>query len=249
MPAWIWPRVLAHRCGGAHAPENTLAGLSLAARLGCKAVEFDVMLSADQIPVLIHDETLDRTAGRTGSVAGLPAAVLLGTDVGRRFHPAFAGECIPSLIAALEACRWLGLSANIEIKPAAGHEVHTGAVVGRLLAEWAPSLRPPVLLSSFSVEALEAARQEAPDLPRGFLVDGFSPASIERALDLGCHALHLGLQGLEAGHLAATRAAGLRTLVYTVNRPEDWRQLLAWGVDGVFSDRPDSLLDERGIPI
>lgn len=67
-PGWQLPRVFAHRCGGALAPENTLAGLRMAAQLGCRAVEFDVMLSADASPWLIHDETLERTTGGSGRV-------------------------------------------------------------------------------------------------------------------------------------------------------------------------------------
>lgn len=100
MLLWPWPGVIAHRCGGALAPENTLAGLAIAARLGCTAVEFDVMLSQDGVPVLIHDETLDRCAISSGRVAGISAERLMATDVGVRFHPAFAGETIPSLAAA-----------------------------------------------------------------------------------------------------------------------------------------------------
>ena len=105
MSRWGWPRLVVHRRDGALAPENTLAGLGVAARLGCVAVEFDVMLSGDGVPVLIHDETLDRVAGRPGQVFRLAADELLATDVGRCFHPAFSGETIPGLEAALLRCR------------------------------------------------------------------------------------------------------------------------------------------------
>ena len=90
MPGWSWPEVIAHRCGGALAPENTLAGLAIAARLGCRAVEFDVMLARDGVPVLIHDETLDRCASVAGRVVDLDGAQLMATDVGARFHAAEA---------------------------------------------------------------------------------------------------------------------------------------------------------------
>ena len=148
MLRWPWPKVIAHRCGGALAPENTLAGLAIAARIGCRAVEFDVMLSRDGEPVLIHDETLDRCANSSGTVAALDGALLMATDVGERFHHAFAGETIPSLHAALRRCRELGLAANLEIKPAQGHDVETGRVVGRRLASLGVDDRPALLLSS-----------------------------------------------------------------------------------------------------
>jgi glycerophosphoryl diester phosphodiesterase len=64
--SWPYPRLIVHRLGGALAPENTLAGLAVAARLGCKAVEFDVMLSRDGVALVIHDETLERTTSGSG---------------------------------------------------------------------------------------------------------------------------------------------------------------------------------------
>ena len=243
MLLWPWPGVIAHRCGGALAPENTLAGLAIAARLGCTAVEFDVMLSQDGVPVLIHDETLDRCAISSGRVAGISAERLMATDVGVRFHPAFAGETIPSLAAALQRCRQLGLAANLEIKPAAGLEVETGRVVGRLLGSLRSDERPALLLSSFSDRALEAAALEAAELPRGWLAGAFDADALDTALRLGCTSLNLALDGLDAAHVAAARAAGLRALVYTVNSLSDARRLIGWGVSGVFTDRPDLLLD------
>lgn len=242
MSDWGWPGLIAHRCGGALAPENTLAGLGIAARLRCVAVEFDVMLSADGVPLLIHDETLDRTAGVPGSVAEMPAAALFATDVGGVFHPAFRGETIPRLIDALVRCRALGLAANLEIKPAAGVEIETGRVVGELLAAMAPAQRPVLLLSSFSPDALRIAAGCVPEIPRAFLVEAFDDAAINTALALGCQALNVSRQGLSEAHVAAIRKAGLRCLVYTVNQPDEARRLATWGVDGVFSDRPDLLL-------
>ncbi len=242
MSDWGWPGVIAHRCGGALAPENTLAGLGIAARLGCVAVEFDAMLSADGVPLLIHDETLDRTAGVPGSVAEMPADALLATDVGSVFHPAFRGETIPRLIDALARCRALGLAANLEIKPATGVEIETGRVVGELLASMAPEDRPVLLLSSFSADALRIAAGCVPEIPRAFLVEALDDTAIDTALALGCQSLNLSRQGLLAAHVAAVKKAGLRCLVYTVNQPDEARRLDAWGVDGVFSDRPDLLL-------
>ncbi len=118
------PRWIAHRGGGRLAPENTLAGIRMAARLGFKAVEFDVMLSGDGTPVLIHDETLERTTNGAGRVCDTPDSVLFSLDAGH-------GERIPRFAEAAALCRELGLLANVEIKPAAGHELATAAVVSR----------------------------------------------------------------------------------------------------------------------
>ena len=149
------PRWFAHRGGGSLAPENTLAGIRLAASLGYKAVEFDVMLSADGTPVLIHDETLERTTNGRGDVCATPDARLFALDAGQ-------GERIPRFVDAAALCIELGLLANVEIKPAAGHDVATAEAVSRLSADlWRGAAVQP-LLSSFSLEALEVARDLAP---------------------------------------------------------------------------------------
>jgi glycerophosphoryl diester phosphodiesterase len=104
----LLPRWFAHRGGGSLAPENTLAGIRLAARLGFKAVEFDVMLSGDGTPVLIHDETLERTTNGVGRVCDTPDSTLFALDAGQ-------GERIPRFTEAAALCRELGLLANVEI--------------------------------------------------------------------------------------------------------------------------------------
>ena len=165
---WPHPRLIAHRCGGALAPENTLAGLRVAAELGYRGAEFDVMLSGDGTPVLIHDETLERTTDGRGRVADMSDAELARLDAGGWHGPQFAGEPLPSFGDAAELCQALGLWANVEIKPSRGQEAETGRKVALEARELWAGLPPP-LLSSFSLEALEAARAAAPELPRGLL--------------------------------------------------------------------------------
>lgn len=160
MDAWPLPRLIAHRGGGALAPENTLAGIREAARRAYRAVEFDVMLSADGVPVLIHDQVLERTTDGHGRVCDLSFAQLSQLDAGRRFAPRFAGEPIPRFDQALELCHSLGLAANVEIKPAGGTDRDTGRVVAAWAAEFGRDV--PIVLSSFSLAALEEVQTTAP---------------------------------------------------------------------------------------
>lgn len=237
MISWSYPRVIAHRCGGALAPENTLAGLRIAARLGVKAVEFDAMLSGDGVPVLIHDETLERTTDGRGRVADTPWADLQRLDAGRRHHKSYAGEPLPTLAAALALCDELKLAVNLEIKPAAGHEHITGSTVAALAAVSAP--RAGLILSSFSPVALDAARELAPELPRALLVEAI-PADWSACLEqLGCMALHAAARRLDLAAAKDVTAARVPLACYTVNRPEEAEALFALGVSAVFSDRPD----------
>lgn len=245
---WLYPRIIAHRCGGALAPENSLAGMAIAAHLGIRAVEFDVMLSADGVPLLIHDETLERTTDGEGAVAEMTAARLLALDAGVRHHRAFAGERLPTLPQALDCCRRLGLAANVEIKPAAGHETETGRVVAQALSAYqqqcAEAGRSGVSLqvSSFSESALDAARIDASIVgapARALLFEEVPGDWPDRLRRLDCHFLHCAAATLQPEQLAEIRAAGLPLACYTVNRMDEAERLFAAGVTAIFSDRLD----------
>ena len=238
---WPWPRVIAHRGGGHFAPENTLAALRKGHALGFRGVEFDVMLSADAVPVLIHDETLERTTSGHGNVADTAAAVLTTLDAGAWFDARYGGEPVPQFADAACLCLSLGLWANIEIKPAEGHEAATGRIVAMMAAEiWkdsAPGLVP--LLSSFSEAALAAARIAAPQLPRGLLLDAVPGDWHARMTALDCASLHCNQARLDERGAREIVDAGYGLATWTVNDPVAARRLFAWGVDAMFTDRLD----------
>lgn len=243
---WPWPRVIAHRCGGALAPENTLAGLRIAAALGVRGVEFDAMLSADRVPVVIHDDDLDRTTDRGGPVRDRTAAWLSSCDAGVKHHRAFAGEPLPTLAAMAEACIALGVAANVEIKCDDADGARIGAAVAGAAAHlWQGAAVPP-LLSSFSGRALAAAREVAPALPRALLVERIPADWYARVEEWGCIALHADVRDWGDGTVAAIRDRGVRLAGYTENDPRRARRWLAEGVDGLFTDRPDLLLEVAG---
>ncbi len=253
MTNWIYPRVIAHRCGGALAPENTLAGLHIAARMGVRAVEFDVMLSADGVPILIHDETLERTSNGQGAVAEHTAAQLEKLDVGVRHHPAFSGEPLPTFKDALKTCQMLGLAANIEIKPATGQDVQTGEMVAQMVAAFLSEgekqgIRNIALLfSSFSHAALDAARMTK--LPSGvsaparaLLLESIPDDWASTLKRLDCHGLHCSSRLLKREQLDEIRAAGMPVACYTVNHADEAQRLFKAGVVAVFSDRIDRVV-------
>jgi glycerophosphoryl diester phosphodiesterase len=226
------PRWFAHRGGGSLAPENTLAGIRLAARLGYRAVEFDVMLSADGTPVLIHDETLERTTNGMGSVCATRDAQLFTLDAGQ-------GERIPRFVEAAALCRELGLLANVEIKPATGHEVATAEVVARLTADLWRGAEVQPLISSFSLAALEVARDLAPEIRRGVLFEAPPPEWLAELRRLQAISLHCDADLLSDEVLAEARAHGVSVLCYTVNAENQAKMLFARGVSALFTDRLD----------
>lgn len=241
MSRWPYPRILAHRGGGTLAPENTLAAIRLGASLGFGGVEFDVMLAGDGTPVLMHDPTLRRTTGARGEVAARSYAELARLDAGAWRGARWRGERIPRLEQAVRLCQELGTWANVEIKPAPGHEWRTGAAVAGLAAElWRTAGQPPVL-SSFSRVALAAARHAAPHLPRGLLLGRLPAHWREMLRDLDCVALHANYRALRARLVREVHDAGCAVLAWTVNDRRAARKLLGWGVDCLVTDRLDRI--------
>jgi len=238
-PGWPYPRIIAHRGGGGLAPENTLAAIRTGAQRGFAGVEFDVMLSADAVPLLIHDETLERTTNGRGAVSSMTWADLAVLDAGSWFGIAFAGEPLTRYVDAARLCVDLGLWANVEIKPAPGFERETGRIVAAASsALWRNAPLAP-LLSSFSVAALEAAREAAPSAALGLLVETVPGNWRDTLARLGCVSLHCDFRRLTQSQARAVKQAGRGLLCYTVNDPTVAKELFAWGVDAVVTDRLD----------
>ena len=240
---WPYPRILAHRGGGTLAPENTLAALRCGLAYGYRAVEFDVMLASDGVPVVVHDPELGRTVAGSGHVSDYTADELGSMDAGAWFGPEFAGEGVPTFAAVAAYCKAQRIWMNIEIKPAPGFDVATGAAVARATRDYFAKeiadgeLLP--LLSSFSIDALQAARQAAPELARGWLVEAIPADWAQQAKELGVVALHCDHTQLTPDVARTIKDGGYGLFCYTVNTPERASELLAWGVDGFCTDRID----------
>ena len=238
---WPYPPLVAHRCGGVLAPENTLAGLEQAVRHRVGMVEFDAKLSADNVAFLLHDDEVDRTSNGRGAAATMPYAEIAALDAGSWFSAEFAGERMPTLDAVAQRCIELGLCANVEIKPCAGRDEETGERVALAVARlWQHALIPP-LLSSFSEHALAAAQGVAPTLSRGLLFGKLPDDWQARARRLACISVHFDQAHIEREQVDSIRRAGLRTLAYTVNEPVRARTLREWGVDAICTDRIDTV--------
>ena len=236
------PTVIGHRGAAARAPENTLAGLSAAAALGVTWVEVDARLVADGHLVLFHDETLKRVAGRRARVIDTPFSEITGLDAGAGFSPEFAGEGIPTLEEALALIARLGLGVNIELKRCPGAEARLVKGVAAAVAGTWPGDRPPPLLSSFDVATLAVARDGAPHLPRGLIVDRLPRDWRRLAQDLGCVSVHCSQGRLKRSQVESIKAEGFLVGAYVVDDAERAHQLWDWGVDAIFSDAPDVML-------
>jgi len=198
-----------------------------------------VKLSSDGIPFLLHDATLERTSNGQGVAGNLPWATLSRLDAGSWHSRAFAGEPLPSLEALARFIIGNRYTFNIEIKPTPGQALLTGQVVGReVLRLWAGSGLAP-LFSSFEPEALQGAKETAPDIPRGLLLDSLREGWLAEAQALGCAAVISNYRLMDQPTVDAIHAAGMKALVYTVNDAEAAQTLIARGVDGIITDAVD----------
>jgi len=239
VKSWPYPKYAAHRGAGKLAPENTLAAMRVGHTRGYRMVEFDVKLSGDGVTFLLHDDTLDRTTDGHGRADAFTWSELAKLDAGSWHSAAFAGEPLPTLSAI---ARWTianDVACNIEIKPVPGRERDTGAAVALdAAALWRAAPVPP-LLSSFSEEALAAARAVAPDLGRALLVERLPADWAAQLSRLACIALDVDYRELDAGIIAAAHQSGYKVMTYTPNDPHAVAQLAAGGVDIIITDAID----------
>ena len=236
------PRVIGHRGAAEAAPENTLASFRAAKNQGAAWVEFDTKLSADDQPFLLHDDNLDRTSNGHGPARAVNYDDLRRLDAGSWKAPQFAGERMPLLAEALALFQELDLQFNLELKPCPGRARETAAIVLAELKRLWPRSRPQPLLSSFVLESLEISRDQAPEIPRGLLLEGHPVNWLDLAQNLKAVVVNIGDRAATPEWIAEIKAEGYGILVYTVNDAARAQQLIGWGVDGVFSDAPGRIL-------
>ena len=244
------PLILGHRGASAYAPENTLAAFRQALARGADGFELDVTLSADEVPVVIHDDTVDRTTDGSGEVARRTLAQLQQLNAGypRRFGAKFAGEQIPTLAEVFTA---LGQQAiiNVELKqdPSPGRQM-AEKVVALIHAH---GMERRILLSSFYYDNLQRVRALAPSLPLGVLYAPNEPLRILRAWlkpNVRPEAHHPYHRMINTLTLPWYRWRGYRVNVWTVNKEADLRRMMRAGVDGIITDRPDVAVRLRRPP-
>lgn len=236
----------AHRGARGHAPENTLMAFDLAFDLGAEAIECDVQRSRDGELVIIHDGTVNRTTNGVGAVAALSFADLRALDAGRVWR---IPQRIPTLAETLDLVRRRGGALNLEIKGESVEEsVGTAEAVEPVLRELEEPLRARLLVSSFAHPAVARLKERLPWLRVVTLYSGREwqkQDMLAPALAMGAEAIHPGVALTTAELVTRAHAEGLHVNVWTANRSTTIRKLIAWGVDGLFSDYPERVIIAR----
>jgi glycerophosphoryl diester phosphodiesterase len=236
---WTSPLVVGHRGGrGPGWPaENTLAAFEQARTQGARAIELDVRTCAGGAVVVFHDATLGRMTGERDPrrVSAVPERELLGIDLG-------GGATIPTLAEVLAWARAADVAVNVEMKHGVPHRrAFVRATVDAILASGAD-----VLLSSFDPSLLSLAAAMAPSLGRAFLTEAKQPAWAKALQEAArpplVQVLHLERTAADANRVARYRRRGLRVGVWTVNDPDEARELVRFGVASIITDQPGAML-------
>jgi glycerophosphoryl diester phosphodiesterase len=217
-------RVIAHRGARAEEPENTLKAVKRAAECGADAVEVDVRFSSDQEPVVIHDETLDRTTNGSGAVSEQTLEQLQALDAGN-------GEQIPTLSEVLSLVKALGRELVIELKEPGTEERVVREIVRAGMAR-------NVVIASFFHSSLLRMKELAPSLKTGVILSSLPVFPVTVARDAQADAIFQRYPRLDRGYVEDALRNGLAIYVWLINTMEDFERVRGLGVNGIVTDNP-----------
>jgi glycerophosphoryl diester phosphodiesterase len=256
----VRPLIIGHRGSSGLAPENTIAAFSRSMRDGADGFEFDVRLSRDGIPMVIHDSTLDRTAFRPSTVAELTSAELQTIDVGSSFNhrhphaarPEYATETVPTLGQVFDLVQGTAQILYLEMKSDQFQMKSLAEAVVRLIHEYEYVDR--VIVESFDLEAISEVKRLAADVRTAALFEPRleRPASLLRKmrtidLALAANADQIALHRTLAARRVVAKAlqSGLPVVVWTVDNPIWIKRSLTMGITALITNDPGTMLRER----
>lgn len=243
------PWVVGHRGAMGHAPENTMTSFSKALSLGADMFEFDVRLTKDGQPIIVHDANLDRTSNRSLNVADLTLADIENLDAGSWFDMRFAGEKIPHLATLLDWSKKKKTGSKsklayfVELK-VDGDESRREQLIKAVLAELKKQdvLNRSVLIS-FDEPALVIARRLNSTVATGYLYSDYLYDALDRAKRLKTNHLLPRKDRVTGDLVAEAHDNGLAVMAWTADRLDEFRKLCVWGVDAIATNYPDRLLE------
>lgn len=232
------PLIIAHRGASALAPENTMAAFRLARELGADGIELDVMLSADEELVVIHDDSLERTTNGEGKVADLTWAEMQPLDAGSKFNPAFAGEHLPTLSQVYEE---MGGSLLIDVELKNYSHPYNQLPNKAVALTQKFNLLDSVLFSSFNPANLSAVRKLEPKIKLGLLAESGKSGALWRTVygrTFPFDAFHPYFSDVNAAMVKEQHRLGRQVNPWTVDDPQELKRLQGLGVDMVICNDP-----------
>ncbi|MEX0662902.1 MAG: glycerophosphodiester phosphodiesterase family protein [Balneolaceae bacterium] len=236
--------VIAHRGASFYAPENTMSAFELAHQMKADMIEIDVLLSKDNVPIVLHDSFLEGTTNGKGLVKEFNSKKLKQLDAGSWFSKKFQGEKIPTLE---EVLKWAKdkISLNIEVKTEAVSDFYKNGIEfysTQLVRKY--EMENHVIFSSFDYRSILHLKKNAPEIATSILYDKRRPFRINPTDLLDKYqpdGFNANWRRLNAREINQIKQKGYDVWVYTVNREKIMRKVIRRGVTGIFTDRPDVL--------
>lgn len=236
--------VIAHRGASAYAPENTHSAFKLAIEMKAEMIELDVSITKDGVPVVVHDETVDRTTSASGAVGSFTLAELKELETGAWFGKEFEGEPFPTLEEVLAYIDG-NIALNIEIKTEAVTDVAEGGVVDKSVQLVKKGgVEDQIIFSSFDYRVMEHLNKLAPEMPKALLYEKSQSGDLlpsELVAKYKVDAFNCSHRQLSKKWVADLNDNNIPFLVYTVNDEKLMRKVIEKGAAGIFSDKPDLL--------
>ncbi|KHL92374.1 hypothetical protein QW71_29655 [Paenibacillus sp. IHB B 3415] len=239
---------IAHRGASGYAPENTIPAFELAREMDSDSIELDIHLTKDQIPVVIHDDTVNRTTNSKGYVRNMTLEQIKQLDAGSWFNKAYpmfareiyAGTTIPTLDEVFETFG-KEISYVLEIKESTP-KINIEVLLNEYIKKY--DLEKVVAIHSFSAASLRKFHSINPDIPLYQLVwNDYTSVRLTEAYlaDVKSYAVGISpnFQGTSASYVAQIKRAGLKVMPYTINYQLNMDKAYSWGVDGVYTNFPD----------
>lgn len=236
--------IIGHRGASAYHPENTMSAFRAAYEMGAEMIELDVTLSKDGIPVVIHDETLDRTTSGEGAVSDHTLEELKTLDAGSWFSEEHLGEPIPTLEEVLEFAKGK-ISVNIEIKTEAVTDEAWGGIEQKaweLVKKY--EMEDYILFSSFDYRAVSHLKEINVDIAAALLYEkrqSGNKSPSELVEEYNADAFNCSYRQFSKKWAEEASEIGFPVFVYTVNNERLMRKMIKRGATGIFSDKPDVL--------
>lgn len=236
--------VIAHRGFSGVAPENTIASFKKAIEVNADMIELDVSLSKDNIPVVIHDQTVNRTTNGKGKVSEFTLSELKKLDAGSWFKPEFSEEKIPSLEEVIRLVKDK-IMLNIEIKSysvkKSSEQSGIEYQVVKLIEKY--DIGSQVLISSFSKLAVKRIRELNPDIPVALLHRfTINKPLIKNYDNIGIYSFNQGKRFFSKKTMNLIHKTGIKLNLYTVNQEREMKKFVKFGVDGIITNYPDKLI-------
>lgn len=231
---------IAHRGASGYAPENTLAAFDKAVEMQADYIEIDVQLSKDDLPVVIHDDTLDRTTNGTGNVSAYTLEELRSLDAGSWFDKDYAGEKIPSLNEVLEM---YGEKINILIE-LKSPELYPGVEekVAEALAKYKLDTSNNIVIQSFNHPSVIKSAELLPEITHGVLAgENYKNVTDQQLQEFAAYAEYFNpnLKIVSSELVDNVHQAGMKISPYTIKTKAEAERIYKFGVDGLITDYPD----------